>query len=212
MGWFRAIRLERGAFEVWIVLCGVRADMHDLGCQLESRHAGVCERVFICMCVFRQFICNPKSPDLFVFMQQLWTQLQVDQKNTQPTSLFLSLSEAEGCVLCLCMSEGECVEMSVGDEEGGLRIRPPSSLYVKKVYSESAEELQSPEALRSSAMSPDLRQDFNMMEQRKRVTQILQSPVRRHSHTHSHQSENSHALSLSPSLCILRGAHACLIA
>ncbi|XP_052475922.1 gamma-adducin isoform X2 [Carassius gibelio] len=74
------------------------------------------------------------------------------------------------------MSEGECVEMSAGDEEGGLRIRPPSSLNVKKVYSESAEELQSPEALRSSAMSPDLRQDFNMMEQRKRVTQILQSP------------------------------------
>uniref|UniRef100_A0A671M5X3 Gamma-adducin-like n=1 Tax=Sinocyclocheilus anshuiensis TaxID=1608454 RepID=A0A671M5X3_9TELE len=74
------------------------------------------------------------------------------------------------------MSEGECVEMSSGDEEGGLRIRPPSSLNVKKVYSESAEELQSPEALRSSAMSPDLRQDFNMMEQRKRVTQILQSP------------------------------------
>ncbi|RXN08898.1 gamma-adducin-like isoform X1 [Labeo rohita] len=66
--------------------------------------------------------------------------------------------------------------MSAGDEEGGLRIRPPSSLNVKKVYSESAEELQSPEALRSSALSPDLRQDFNMMEQRKRVTQILQSP------------------------------------
>ncbi|XP_059376131.1 gamma-adducin-like isoform X2 [Carassius carassius] len=71
------------------------------------------------------------------------------------------------------MSEGECVEMSAGDEEGGLR---PYSLNVKKVYSESAEELQSPEALRSSAMSPDLRQDFNMMEQRKRVTQILRSP------------------------------------
>ncbi len=75
--------------------------------------------------------------------------------------------------------------MSAGDEEGGLRIRPPSSLNVKKVYSESAEELQSPEALRSSAMSPDLRQDFSMMEQRKRVTHILQSPVRRHSHTHT---------------------------
>uniref|UniRef100_A0A672QMF7 Gamma-adducin-like n=1 Tax=Sinocyclocheilus grahami TaxID=75366 RepID=A0A672QMF7_SINGR len=74
------------------------------------------------------------------------------------------------------MSEGERIEMSAGDEEGGLRIRPPSSLNVKKVYSESAEELQSPKALRSSTMSPDLRQDFNMMEQKKRVTQILQSP------------------------------------
>ncbi|XP_067311770.1 adducin 3 (gamma) b [Pseudorasbora parva] len=74
------------------------------------------------------------------------------------------------------MSKGERVEMSAGDEEGGLRICPPSSLNVKKVYSESTEELQSPEALRSSTMSPDLRQDFNMMGQRKRVTQILQSP------------------------------------
>lgn len=35
-----------------------------------------------------------------------------------------------------------------------------------------------PESLRGRAMSPDLRQDFNMMEQKKRVTQILQSPVR----------------------------------
>lgn len=26
-------------------------------------------------------------------------------------------------------------------------------------------------------MSPDLRQDFNVLEQKKRVTQILQSPV-----------------------------------
>uniref|UniRef100_A0A8C9G4Y7 Adducin 3 n=1 Tax=Pavo cristatus TaxID=9049 RepID=A0A8C9G4Y7_PAVCR len=34
-----------------------------------------------------------------------------------------------------------------------------------------------PEYLRERNMSPDLRQDFNMMEQRKRVTQILQSPV-----------------------------------
>ncbi|XP_060895912.1 adducin 3 (gamma) b [Labrus mixtus] len=34
-----------------------------------------------------------------------------------------------------------------------------------------------PEYLRSRTMSPDLRQDFSMMEQKKRVTQILQSPV-----------------------------------
>ena len=34
-----------------------------------------------------------------------------------------------------------------------------------------------PEYLRDRNMSPDLRQDFNMMEQKKRVTQILQSPV-----------------------------------
>ncbi|KAI4812700.1 hypothetical protein KUCAC02_024068 [Chaenocephalus aceratus] len=34
-----------------------------------------------------------------------------------------------------------------------------------------------PDYLRSKMMSPDLKQDFNMMEQKKRVTQILQSPV-----------------------------------
>ncbi|XP_075997840.1 adducin 3 (gamma) b [Genypterus blacodes] len=34
-----------------------------------------------------------------------------------------------------------------------------------------------PDYLRSRNMSPDLRQDFNMMGQKKRVTQILQSPV-----------------------------------
>lgn len=34
-----------------------------------------------------------------------------------------------------------------------------------------------PEHLRGRALSPDLRQDFNLMEQKKRVTHILQSPV-----------------------------------
>ncbi|XP_051502874.1 gamma-adducin-like [Myxocyprinus asiaticus] len=66
--------------------------------------------------------------------------------------------------------------MSVGDEERSSRIRPPCSLNVKKVYGDGTEELHSPESLRISSMSPDLRQDFSMMEQRKRVTQILQSP------------------------------------
>lgn len=49
-----------------------------------------------------------------------------------------------------------------------------------------------PEFLRGKNMSPDLRQDFNMMEQKKRVTQILQSPVcsprlwiNAHLHTHT---------------------------
>ncbi|KAK5608260.1 hypothetical protein CRENBAI_001856 [Crenichthys baileyi] len=34
-----------------------------------------------------------------------------------------------------------------------------------------------PESQRGRTLSPDLKQDFNMMEQKKRVTQILQSPV-----------------------------------
>uniref|UniRef100_A0A8C7X741 Uncharacterized protein n=1 Tax=Oryzias sinensis TaxID=183150 RepID=A0A8C7X741_9TELE len=33
-----------------------------------------------------------------------------------------------------------------------------------------------PDYIRSRNMSPDLRQDFNVLEQKKRVTQILQSP------------------------------------
>lgn len=129
------------------------------------------------MYVFRQFTqCNPKCSDLFTFKQQL--QLQEDQKKiTQPTLSFSLSRSLKQSVVCLCMSAGECVEMSVGDVEGG-SIRPPSSLNVKKVYGDSAEELHSPESLRLSAMSPDLRQDFSMMEQKKRVTQILQSPVR----------------------------------
>lgn len=36
-----------------------------------------------------------------------------------------------------------------------------------------------PEYIRNRNMSPDLRQDFNVLEQKKRVTQILQSPVSR---------------------------------
>ncbi|KAM6922763.1 adducin 3 (gamma) b isoform 1-T2 [Lycodopsis pacificus] len=46
----------------------------------------------------------------------------------------------------------------------------------KERYFDRANE-SDPEYLRGKNMSPDLRQDFNMMEQKKRVTQILQSPV-----------------------------------
>lgn len=41
----------------------------------------------------------------------------------------------------------------------------------------SSERMDEHEHLHSRTMSPDLRQDFNMMEQKKRVTQILQSPM-----------------------------------
>lgn len=54
---------------------------------------------------------------------------------------------------------------------------PLSSSEPKERYFDRADE-GDPEYLRSRNMSPDLRQDFNMMEQKKRVTQILQSPVR----------------------------------
>ncbi|XP_026165516.1 gamma-adducin-like [Mastacembelus armatus] len=51
-----------------------------------------------------------------------------------------------------------------------------SSNDTKERYFDRVDE-SDPDYLRSRNMSPDLRQDFNMMEQKKRVTQILQSPV-----------------------------------
>lgn len=48
---------------------------------------------------------------------------------------------------------------------------PPKERYFDRV------DQNDPEYLRARNMSPDLRQDFNMMEQKKRVTQILQSPA-----------------------------------
>lgn len=54
---------------------------------------------------------------------------------------------------------------------------PLSSSEPKERYFDRVDE-GDPEYRRGRNMSPDLRQDFNMMEQKKRVTQILQSPVR----------------------------------
>ncbi|XP_054019486.1 gamma-adducin isoform X2 [Dryobates pubescens] len=54
---------------------------------------------------------------------------------------------------------------------------PPSATMPRKErYFDRINE-NDPEYIRERNMSPDLRQDFNMMEQRKRVTQILQSPA-----------------------------------
>ncbi|KAF1509220.1 Gamma-adducin, partial [Eudyptula minor] len=53
---------------------------------------------------------------------------------------------------------------------------PPATMPHKERYFDRINE-NDPEYIRERNMSPDLRQDFNMMEQRKRVTQILQSPA-----------------------------------
>ncbi|GCB63626.1 hypothetical protein scyTo_0014651, partial [Scyliorhinus torazame] len=53
---------------------------------------------------------------------------------------------------------------------------PPSTAPHKEKYFDRVDE-NNPEYLRERNMPPDLRQDFNMMEQRKRVSMILQSPV-----------------------------------
>nr|XP_046207852.1 gamma-adducin-like [Oncorhynchus gorbuscha]XP_046207853.1 gamma-adducin-like [Oncorhynchus gorbuscha]XP_046207855.1 gamma-adducin-like [Oncorhynchus gorbuscha] len=51
-----------------------------------------------------------------------------------------------------------------------------SSTDSKERYFDRVDE-SDPEYVRSRNMSPEIQQDFNMMEQKKRVTQILQSPV-----------------------------------
>jgi len=55
---------------------------------------------------------------------------------------------------------------------------PPTTAPHKERYFDRVDE-NNPEYLRERNMAPDLRQDFNMMEQKKRVSMILQSPVRR---------------------------------
>uniref|UniRef100_A0A8C4S567 Adducin 3 (gamma) a n=1 Tax=Erpetoichthys calabaricus TaxID=27687 RepID=A0A8C4S567_ERPCA len=66
--------------------------------------------------------------------------------------------------------------MSADASQGVITTPPTSSMGQKERYFDRVNE-NDPEYVRSRNMSPDLRQDFNMMEQRKRVTQILQSPA-----------------------------------
>ncbi|CAO2640230.1 Add1 [Lemmus lemmus] len=54
---------------------------------------------------------------------------------------------------------------------------PPTTVPHKERYFDRVDE-NNPEYLRERNMAPDLRQDFNMMEQKKRVSMILQSPTR----------------------------------
>lgn len=54
---------------------------------------------------------------------------------------------------------------------------PPTTAPHKERYFDRVDE-NNPDYLRERNMAPDLRQDFNMMEQKKRVSMILQSPVR----------------------------------
>uniref|UniRef100_A0A8C9VK86 Adducin 3 (gamma) a n=1 Tax=Scleropages formosus TaxID=113540 RepID=A0A8C9VK86_SCLFO len=66
--------------------------------------------------------------------------------------------------------------MSAHASQGVVTTPPPPSVGSKERYFDRIDE-SDPEYQRLRNMSPDLRQDFNMMEQKKRVTQILQSPA-----------------------------------
>uniref|UniRef100_H3AYE2 Alpha-adducin n=1 Tax=Latimeria chalumnae TaxID=7897 RepID=H3AYE2_LATCH len=64
-----------------------------------------------------------------------------------------------------------------GDSGAGVVTSPPlTTAPHKEKYFDRIDE-NNPEYLRERNMAPDLRQDFNMMEQRKRVSMILQSPA-----------------------------------
>uniref|UniRef100_A0A4W5PUH6 Alpha-adducin n=1 Tax=Hucho hucho TaxID=62062 RepID=A0A4W5PUH6_9TELE len=64
-----------------------------------------------------------------------------------------------------------------GDSGAGVvTALPPTAAPHKERYFDRVDE-SSPEYQRERNMAPDLRQDFNMMEQRKRVSMILQSPA-----------------------------------
>uniref|UniRef100_A0A672HH70 Gamma-adducin-like n=1 Tax=Salarias fasciatus TaxID=181472 RepID=A0A672HH70_SALFA len=66
--------------------------------------------------------------------------------------------------------------MSADGHQGVVTTPPPPSGGTKERYFDRVD-VNDPEYIRARNMSPDLRQDFNVLEQKKRVTQILQSPA-----------------------------------
>ncbi|XP_032079683.1 alpha-adducin isoform X2 [Thamnophis elegans] len=63
-----------------------------------------------------------------------------------------------------------------GETRAEVVTSPPPTAPHKERYFDRVDE-NNPEYLRERNMAPDLRQDFNMMEQKKRVSMILQSPA-----------------------------------
>ncbi|XP_023128101.2 adducin 3 (gamma) a isoform X1 [Amphiprion ocellaris] len=66
--------------------------------------------------------------------------------------------------------------MSADSHQGVVTTPPPPSGGTRERYFDRVN-VNDPEYIRARNMSPDLRQDFNVLEQKKRVTQILQSPA-----------------------------------
>lgn len=79
-------------------------------------------------------------------------------------------------VLLLPFATGGQSRMNGDSGAGVVTAHPPTTAPHKERYFDRVDE-SSPEYQRERNMAPDLRQDFNMMEQRKRVSMILQSPV-----------------------------------
>ncbi|XP_059192298.1 adducin 3 (gamma) a isoform X2 [Centropristis striata] len=66
--------------------------------------------------------------------------------------------------------------MSADSHQGVVTTPPPPGGGTKERYFDRVN-VNDPEYIRARNLSPDLRQDFNVLEQKKRVTQILQSPA-----------------------------------
>ncbi|KAM9314225.1 adducin 3 (gamma) a isoform 2-T4 [Pholidichthys leucotaenia] len=66
--------------------------------------------------------------------------------------------------------------MSADSHQGVVTTPPPPGGGTKERYFDRVN-VNDPDYIRARNMSPDLRQDFNVLEQKKRVTQILQSPA-----------------------------------
>ncbi|KAM4595251.1 adducin 3 (gamma) a isoform 2-T4 [Fundulus diaphanus] len=66
--------------------------------------------------------------------------------------------------------------MSANSHQEVVTTPPPPGGGTKERYFDRVN-VNDPEYIRARNMSPDLRQDFNVLEQKKRVTQILQSPA-----------------------------------
>ncbi|XP_056658326.1 alpha-adducin isoform X18 [Monodelphis domestica] len=81
----------------------------------------------------------------------------------------------EGAGLC---RGGEFKNCDMNGDTGATVVTspPPTTAPHKERYFDRVDE-NNPEYLRERNMAPDLRQDFNMMEQKKRVSMILQSPA-----------------------------------
>lgn len=79
-------------------------------------------------------------------------------------------------VISVAPSAGGQPRMNGESGAGVVTAPPPTTAPHKERYFDRVDE-SSPEYQRERNMAPDLRQDFNMMEQRKRVSMILQSPV-----------------------------------
>ncbi|CAL9700541.1 unnamed protein product [Knipowitschia caucasica] len=65
--------------------------------------------------------------------------------------------------------------MSTNNHQEVVTTPPPASGSKERYFDRI--DVNDPEYIRARNMSPDLRQDFNILEQKKRVTQILQSPA-----------------------------------